>query len=55
VEAAFDALARVRQLALVGLNALLNGDFQRASSLLHEIQGAASSEKECRDWIASAP
>jgi hypothetical protein len=39
-----DALAKVRRLALVVHNALLNADSRRACSVLHDLQIAASIE-----------
>ena len=39
-----DALAMARRLALVAQNALLNGDLQRACSVLQNLQDTTSSE-----------
>ncbi len=41
---AHDALAKARRLALVAQSALLNGDLQRACSVLRDVQTATSIE-----------
>ena len=44
LDIARDVLAKVRQLALVVQNALLNADLQRAGSVLRDLQIATSIE-----------